>query len=227
MTFHKPSTDSTSIGAFTYKGLISSTAMDYIDNSFTNILDKTGDTITGPITIGTGGNISIASGQSITGLSGGALTMNSGSTTTINGAFNVSGVSTITGAISITGAVFTANGISQFNGATAFASNCKISGAFLVPPVTTSAASYVATSTDCVIVAATNSSTVAVTLPTAALGRELILLRIGTNNAFLNPAGTELLNGVNAGKTISTTFNALRAYCYDGTNWFVTPWTAA
>ena len=69
MTFVKPSSVTVQTGAYAYKGGVTSASMDYIDNSFPNILDTAGGgTITGPITLdsiltlGTGGFIVIPVG---------------------------------------------------------------------------------------------------------------------------------------------------------------------
>ena len=53
MTFIKPSTVINQTGAYIYKGGVSDESTNYIDNNFPNILDKTGDTITGIITTDT------------------------------------------------------------------------------------------------------------------------------------------------------------------------------
>jgi hypothetical protein len=49
VTFVKPSTVSTGIGAYDYKGSVGYPSQNYIDNNFPNILDKTGDTVNGNI----------------------------------------------------------------------------------------------------------------------------------------------------------------------------------
>lgn len=56
--FVKPSTTTGIAGPYSYKNGMSSPTQSYIDNSFPNILDKTGDNITGLIFLITGGGFS-------------------------------------------------------------------------------------------------------------------------------------------------------------------------
>jgi len=63
--FVKPSVITLQTGAYSYKEGISSTSTNYIDNSFPNILNKTGDTITGEIDVATTGSIKLLGSSQI------------------------------------------------------------------------------------------------------------------------------------------------------------------
>ena len=85
MTFTRPFS-----GTFAYEGLIPSSAMNAINNAFPDILDKTGDTITGIIEIAAAGELSFLSGSYLETLSGsnvalaGAVTIESTATVISN-----------------------------------------------------------------------------------------------------------------------------------------------
>ena len=103
MTFTKPSNETNTTGAYTYKQSFGSPAADYIDNEFPNCLDKTGDNntngggITGVISINSGGQINslagggivIQSGSGMGVFSGGNVDINSGAVITVAGTENV------------------------------------------------------------------------------------------------------------------------------------------
>jgi hypothetical protein len=100
MAFVKPSSITVQSGSYSYKKGISSPTVNYIDNSFPNILDKTGDSISGSIIF----------------LSGSTLTAQSGSSLQISGTFNAGIGSTfsLNGAVSGT----TTSGTLHFGGST-------------------------------------------------------------------------------------------------------------
>jgi hypothetical protein len=89
MTFVKPSTITVSPNGspYGYKGTAQSPAQNYIDRNFPNILDKTGDEITGELIIESGGSIQT---------NGGSIVINSGDVLSVvnTGAIEASGTST-------------------------------------------------------------------------------------------------------------------------------------
>jgi hypothetical protein len=124
--FVKPSSITSQTGAFTYKGEISSPTMNYIDNSFPNLLNKTGDVLTGNLNVTSTGLITVSSGASIAALAGstinnaGTLIGLSGSTVSIHSggalltlagaSVNLNGTITISGATNLQNTMTVASG---------------------------------------------------------------------------------------------------------------------
>lgn len=97
MTFIRPSSSTTLTSPYIYKGSMPSTAQNYIDAAFPNILDKTGDTITGTINLASGAAINMLSGSQISG----AITLNGSSLVGVSsGAISFSTATTISLAVS-------------------------------------------------------------------------------------------------------------------------------
>lgn len=247
MTFHKPSTDTTSTGAFKYKGSIPSTAMNYLDNSFPNILDKTGDTITGVI--------SLANLGGMTGLSGSTLTMNTGSTTSLAGAITLGGTLSLTGALShqsgstdtlLSGATFTANtgstmalngtitsiGSLTFNAGAAITLNATpftlgsgcaatLGGSVAFGAVNTAAANYTMGAGDTVVFADSTAAAVQINLPSPATPRIVFIKDFAGTSATHNitiSAGGSQVDGAST-KIINTQYGAYVLYA-NGANWY-------
>ena len=89
MAFVKPSTITNDTGAYEYKQGVSSNSFNYIDNSFPNMLDKTGDFITGAIVVNSGGTYEFQSGSSLTIDSGATVTISSGAIENVSGQLNL------------------------------------------------------------------------------------------------------------------------------------------
>ena len=70
MTFVKPSTITNQTGAYAYKRGVSSPSFNYIDNNFPNMLDKTGDFVTGTVTFNSGSLLVMESGSLLDIVSG-------------------------------------------------------------------------------------------------------------------------------------------------------------
>jgi hypothetical protein len=105
MTLVKPSTITSQSGAYQYKGQLTSPSLNYIDNQFPNLIDNTGGTMQGILTIANGAAINVLSGGTVTVQSGGDINMLTGSllladtviiTTSldVDGTFNTDGVAT-------------------------------------------------------------------------------------------------------------------------------------
>lgn len=247
MTFVKPSSNTTSTGAFKYKGYIPNPSMNYIDNSFPNILDKTGDTISGVI--------SLANLGGITGLNGSTLTMNTGSTTSLAGTITLGGTLSLTGALShqsgstdtlLSGSTFTANSGSTMalNGTitstatitTAFGasitlnatpltlgsgSTATLGGAVAFGTVTTAAATYSMGAGDTVVFADTTAAAVQINLPAPATQRIVFIKDFAGTSATHNitiSAGGNQVDGAST-KLINTQYGAYVLYS-NGANWY-------
>lgn len=107
-TVLKPSTVQNEAGAYGYKSGASSSAQNYIDNEFPNLLDKNnGDTVTGSINIAGGANINVLAGSEIVLQSGAILLTDSGSTADFIGQFVMEGAATLTSTMTVfsTGAI--------------------------------------------------------------------------------------------------------------------------
>lgn len=107
-TVLKPSTVQNEAGAYIYKGGAASSAQNYIDNEFPNLLDKNnGDTVTGSINIAGGANINVLTGSEIVLQSGAILLTDSGSTADFIGQFVMEGAATLTSTMTVfsTGAI--------------------------------------------------------------------------------------------------------------------------
>lgn len=98
MSFEKPSQVTNATGAYTFKSGVSSSSTNYIDNEFPNALDKTGDTITGNISVVAGGGIVWYTGSGMSIDSGAHLYVNSGGVIQVNssGAVNLESGGTLT-----------------------------------------------------------------------------------------------------------------------------------
>lgn len=76
MTTKKPSTVTSATGAYSYKSGVSSNSFNYIDNTFPNLLDKTGDNATNGG--GISGRIDLLAGSSLLLVNGASITLNGG-----------------------------------------------------------------------------------------------------------------------------------------------------
>lgn len=221
MTTKKPSTVTSALGAYAYKSGVSSTATNYIDNTFPNLLDKTGDNatngggISGRIDVLSGGEIKVASGGQLDVSSGGTFTINSGVTANL----------TIGSGASITiasgGAFTVASGsTASLTGATYDAVHYQLTS-YNSSPQTLSA------TTGVIILVDTTSVAISITLPASQNGRVFKFKDIG-GNASTNPItikqpGSEKIEGLaSVNYVMNANFECIELTADASSNWWIT-----
>ena len=200
MTFVKPSTVLNATGAYGYKKSLASSNLNYIDNNFPNVLDKTGDTITGIITLSGSSRLTTTSGSNITLVSGVSLNSNTGSTLTLNGSVTAGGSSTVSlaGATTLpSGSTLTAQlgSTINFNSGSGFNMNGNMtiasSGSLLLNGLTTQNVTTVTANytfdtggvVDYMVLANYIGTAITVTLPAAATKGRICIVKDGNGSA--------------------------------------------
>lgn len=116
MTTKKPSTATNTTGAYSYKSGVSSNTFNYIDNTFPNLLDKTGDNSTTTPAGGITGFLEMLSGSSLVLDSGAVISLTGSSVLAANNSSEVIFNNTSTLELNDTSTMITGSGTSMLVG---------------------------------------------------------------------------------------------------------------
>jgi hypothetical protein len=214
MTFHKPYT-----GIFAYQGTIPSQSMNYINDNFPSILDKTGDNatngggISGRIDVLSGGEIKIASGGTLDVSSGGTFTINSGVSTNL----------TISSGSSFT--VASGGSFTLASGSTSLLTGAKYDCVKLQLDAFSTGPNTLSATTGVVILVDTTSNAITFTLPATQNGRVFKFVDIGgnaaTNNITIATPSTETIGGLTNDYVMDANGQGLELFADASSNWWI------